>query len=487
MHTSTSFPRILLLLPMGMVLPLLWPGVAPHLFSTAGLGPHGAWLWTLATLQLSSDLMIGVASLVTAAILIFLVYRNRQALPLAWVMLVIRLFILTAGGTYVIQLGLLSLHVSCLDAYLRAVTAMVSFTTACVVSLLIPKLQQSLKTSIEVPYQEAQLQQALRINRTLLEIVQLTQEHDAVLTAQQVLLKFRETLPVDWLGLGLQVSDSIELTGIWHSPRATGVLTHTTLPPVQRGVGLAWLAIEEQGPVYIDDYASEPRAYPAYLREGLSSVALIPLTDPTAGNTIVMIASKVREHDGWAAWERQLFEAARVAVSSAMERQHHLQQMEAAALKDVLTGLWNRRAFQEDFTAEHARARRHHHSFGLMVLDLDGLKAINDQFGHKAGDRLIQLFGEQLRGNMRVEDRCYRLGGDEFAVLLSHTAVESGEVLLRRVHELMRHIQGQDFPDADVSVGLAFFPEEQMDADGLLRLADERMYAMKAQHHQPAS
>ncbi|WP_161883669.1 GGDEF domain-containing protein [Deinococcus alpinitundrae] len=124
-------------------------------------------------------------------------------------------------------------------------------------------------------------------------------------------------------------------------------------------MGLAWLAIEAQAPVYIDDYPSQPRAHPLYLQEGLSSVALIPLTDPTSGNTIVLVASKVRENRGWATWEKQLFDAARISVSNAMQRQNHLHQMETAALKDALTGLGNRRAFEEDLKGEHARARRH--------------------------------------------------------------------------------------------------------------------------------
>ena len=83
---------------------------------------------------------------------------------------------------------------------------------------------------------------------------------------------------------------------------------------------------------------------------------------------------------------------------------------------------------------------------------------------------------------MRAGDHCYRLGGDEFAVLLPHTPLTSSGTLYQRIHNLIQAVQSE-FTDVDVSVGLAFFPDEHTDVAGMIRLADERMYAMKAQYH----
>ena len=418
-----------------------------------------------------------------------MVYRNRRLLPFSPVILVTGVLLLTVGFTHVLLATIPFLPAYGLTVYVRALTAIVSVAAASMAFPLIPKVQQGLRTSLEVRekehqlrHKEEQLQRSIHVNETLLEIVQLAREDNAVHTAEQVLLRFREALNVDWLGLGIQEGDTIHLSGVWHSEQATGILTQTELPPVMRGVGMAWLAIEAQGAVYIEDYAADPRATPLYLQERLSSVALIPLTDPGAGNTIVMIASKVGENRGWASWERQLFDAARVSVSIAMERQEHLQDMETAALQDFLTGLGNRRAFEDALRTERARAHRHHQPFGLMMLDLDGLKQLNDRLGHEAGDHLLQTFGERLQHGMRAEDHCYRLGGDEFAVLLSNTPMASAETLHCRIRKLVGEMHAE-FSEVDVSVGLAFYPDEHTDAPNLIRLADERMYAMKAQHH----
>lgn len=480
----SSFARILFLLIAGLLLPLLWPGVLQHLFSTTGfmLDPHDSWPRALTTLHVGSDLLIGVSYTVIAIILAFIVYQNREALPFDWVLLAFGLFIVACGLTHVMHVVVRFLPIYWFDAYVRALTAVVSVATALALPPLIPKVRQLLTAGTELQRKERQLQQSLGINQTLLEIVQLPHDGDAVHTARQVLLKLGEVLPVDWLGIGIQSGEDIHFTGIWSSPGFTGILTQTELPPVQRGVGITWRAVDAQAPVFIDDYAAQPGAQPLYLREGLSSLALVPLTDSLTGNTIVMIAGKVREQVGWAPWERQLFDAASSSVSRAMERQSYLLRLETDALKDALTGLGNRRAFDEGLKVEHARARRHQYPFGLMMLDLDGLKSINDESGHEAGDALLTAFGQGLKSSMRVEDRCYRLGGDEFAVLLLHTPTESGEVLHHRVADLMKQVQ-QQFPRADVSFGLAFFPEEQLERAELIRLADERMYAMKSEHH----
>ncbi|GGJ53591.1 sensor domain-containing diguanylate cyclase [Deinococcus roseus] len=332
--------------------------------------------------------------------------------------------------------------------------------------------------------QKQELKRLARVNQILLEVAHLSQEPGtAEEVARKVLLKFKDALSLDWLGMGVQDGDTARLHHIWHSQHATGVLQQTHLPDVQRGVGMTWLAIEAGHAVYIDDYPSSPRASETYLQVKLSSVALVPLTNPATGDTIVLIASKVGDNRGWQQWEKELFEAARVTVGVAMERQQHLLQMEEAALQDALTGLGNRRAFELDLKTEHARSRRHDHAFGLMMLDLDGLKGINDRMGHEAGDRLIACFAQELQSHMRTHDRCYRLGGDEFAVILSHSSLSSSEVLHGRICTLIQGVQQEGFPTADVSVGLAFFPEERSGLEDLLRLADERMYQMKERHH----
>jgi diguanylate cyclase (GGDEF)-like protein len=150
------------------------------------------------------------------------------------------------------------------------------------------------------------------------------------------------------------------------------------------------------------------------------------------------------------------------------------------ARSDALTGLQNRRAFDEALAAECARSRRHGAVLTLLFLDLDGFKRINDVFGHATGDRVLQLVGQAIRSEARSHvDGGYRFGGDEFAVLLPDTTAFEAVAVVARI----RARCAAGVPDAralrvSVSVGVAEFappgsPQELMDN------ADAAMYAQK--------
>jgi len=154
------------------------------------------------------------------------------------------------------------------------------------------------------------------------------------------------------------------------------------------------------------------------------------------------------------------------------------------ALEDALTGLWNRRAFDQDIEAELARAVRHHYPVTVVMADLDGLKAINDKQGHGMGDSLLRTFAEALKICFRKGDRLYRLGGDEFALLLSHADAGSfGSVIVKVQEAIVFTRQQTQLAEVDVSIGCASFPQEASSQGELVRLADERMYGQKRAHH----
>jgi diguanylate cyclase (GGDEF)-like protein len=151
--------------------------------------------------------------------------------------------------------------------------------------------------------------------------------------------------------------------------------------------------------------------------------------------------------------------------------------LDEAAKTDPLTGLSNRRAFDALVDEETYRARRTGRPLALMLVDLDGLKCINDDHGHQAGDVALRLVADALRANRRT-DRCARLGGDEFAVLLPDTGCTEALAVAERLCAQVRAGRPPGYA-VTLSLGIACSPEDGADADELHSAADRALYVAK--------
>ena len=175
-----------------------------------------------------------------------------------------------------------------------------------------------------------------------------------------------------------------------------------------------------------------------------------------------------------------LFSAALRRVRRQLRQQRHTAAHDS--LHDPLTGLPNRELLAGLFTQALQRGRRDGTPTGLLVLDLDRFKEINDTLGHHCGDQLLTQIGPRLRAALRDEDAVARLGGDEFAVLLPHVADLDSAVL---VAEKLRHALSIPFPvlgldlDVQASVGVVLSGPHGQDAGTLLQHADIAMYVAK--------
>jgi len=152
-------------------------------------------------------------------------------------------------------------------------------------------------------------------------------------------------------------------------------------------------------------------------------------------------------------------------------------QVRELAVSDSLTGLGNYRKLIASLEAEIQRSRRTRRSFAVLLMDLDGLKQINDRHGHLVGSQAICRLGNVLRLNSRNLDTAARYGGDEFALVLP----ESGVEVVQRVGERIRERLADDteFPKVSVSVGAAVFPQDGENIEELLDAADRKLYGMK--------
>ena len=146
---------------------------------------------------------------------------------------------------------------------------------------------------------------------------------------------------------------------------------------------------------------------------------------------------------------------------------------------DPLTGLLNRRSFERALDQHLARVRRYGVQGALLMIDLDGFKAVNDQHGHGTGDAVLAGVGERLRARLRTSDLLARLGGDEFAALLPVADRAEAEHVARIAVEVVRDLSPEQGPPVTASVGAAVLAEPELTAHVVQRQADRAMYAAK--------
>lgn len=161
------------------------------------------------------------------------------------------------------------------------------------------------------------------------------------------------------------------------------------------------------------------------------------------------------------------------------------EQLREQSIRDSLTGVFNRRYLQETLDREIARGIRENQSVGLMMMDLDHFKLINDNYGHHAGDLMLQALGCMLQSNIRLEDIPCRYGGEEFVVVLPgaplSAALERAEFLRERFNSLAISYEDHTVLSTTVSIGVTSCPEHGVTGADLLQHADTALYQAKKQ------
>ena len=228
----------------------------------------------------------------------------------------------------------------------------------------------------------------------------------------------------------------------------------------------------------LEDRITAPLRALAQFTRGVREARAFAERAPSAG--IAEIDALAEDFNALLA-EVQAHEAELLARERRLRTRNELLRQQAEA--DALTGLPNRSSFAARLQQAVERAAERGSALGLMFVDADRFKAINDSYGHTVGDHVLVEIGQRLQRALRESDLVARLGGDEFAILLEPIAdAADAEVVARKIEAQMRRpLQLEGLPPImlQVSLGLALYPHDGRDAATLLDHADRRMYAAK--------
>jgi diguanylate cyclase (GGDEF)-like protein len=233
------------------------------------------------------------------------------------------------------------------------------------------------------------------------------------------------------------------------------------------------------------------RALDALVSERELHDALVVLDEPPLGRQ-AFLAGRRLPADTWSAWHVAHArpgvhtlpvlvdgDTELAAVAGLCRLALRLELARYDAQHDALTGLRNRRSFEEALAAAASRSARYGWPFSLVLVDLDGFKRLNDRLGHDAGDAVLRAVGEVARRSLRQGDVAARLGGDEFAFILPSVGGDAGFVpaLVTRLQAGLDEVSPTR---VRFSVGVAVCPADATDPDTLRRIADERLLAAKS-------
>ncbi|MGY2895030.1 diguanylate cyclase domain-containing protein [Deinococcus sp. UYEF24] len=349
---------------------------------------------------------------------------------------------------------------------------------------ILASLAQLVMDELELRLRERELEEAISYSRVLAGVSGLgEQELSADQMAQNVAELLSQVIALDWVGLTELRSGQLHLTNEWKTGRLNQVLDARLRLGVSPDSGLIAESLRSQAAVFVDHYADCPDAVPSLAEAGLGGVACLYLTD--GGGVTQLLLALRQQADSWTEAEQALFKAAARSLRIALERQQRMQDMQQAAYTDGLTGLRNRRSFDQTIGQLSEQGR----PYSVVMVDLDGMKTINDTLGHAEGDLLLQTFARQLTRGLHESDRAYRFGGDEFALLLSDLPPDEAtldRIIRERIGRTVKGTQASGFPGVDASFGWAVVPEQTapgqvLSATEALELADQRMYVQKTE------
>jgi diguanylate cyclase (GGDEF)-like protein len=342
------------------------------------------------------------------------------------------------------------------------------------------KLVESITNTIAISLEKERYHTELAMREKELRIInRLTGIINSSLNVQDVYETFiqglRENVEVDFAAIGVIENTNLEILALYNKnnyPLHLGEKLHL------QSSGMEWAVISKKTAIYSNSKPAKDGFFIKQLSEhNLCSTIFEPLVNKGDVIGILMLGKS----EGNPFTEEQVLFIEQVAsqVSTAVVNARLYASAEARSRVDELTGLYNRRHFDEAIEKEIRRDFRYGNSFSLLMMDLDRFKSFNDSNGHVTGDKLLTQVANIIRNSSREVDLSFRYGGDEFAVILPNTAIDHGVVVAERIRQNVEKEMESRNSQVTVSIGVASWPGDGLIPPDLINAADRALYYAK--------
>jgi len=287
--------------------------------------------------------------------------------------------------------------------------------------------------------------------------------------------ELKEVVDVDWAAIALIDGDELcisALSGTIASPWQRG----ERIP--LKGTGTEWVC-QERKSSYENDLARYHRFWTDeyYAKQGICSIVYLPLSIKEQGIGSLVLASL--KPNAYSHRQIMLLEQVALQIATPIENAQLYARAEQRSRIDELTGLFNRRHFEERLKEEIGRHSRYGNVFSMLLLDLDNFKTYNDIYGHPTGDVLLNQIGKIIKASVRSADQAFRYGGDEFAVILPQAVMDDAYVVAERVRVQIATEMEEKEVAVTCSIGVASYPADGVISGELVTVADTALYYAK--------
>ena len=343
-----------------------------------------------------------------------------------------------------------------------------------------PALVDEFITMIQARGAVAAAEVEIGASRELAILAEITPEFHTLLDMHQLLARILTILERHMPGAAFTILLREETTGDLVVREAAGVRSELNgVGRIPKGRGLSGWVIEHGEAQIVDDVRGDPR----YIGDpNVRSEMVVPLV--SSGQTIGVLVVSHASVGVFGQRDLTLLQAVAAQIAAAIDVAELHERLKRAANTDALTSIHNYGYFYDRLEEEVARAERHSGTLAVAYFDIDGLKRINDTYGHLAGDAVLRTLGGTIGRRVRAEDIPARYGGDEFAIVMPDTPREEAERVVQRLMDELDQVEVRLFDDRTIKMparswGIATYPLDGKTPRELVENADTRAYARK--------